>query len=54
MYVYLLYYNLRSLLQNEMGGACSACGGKERRIQGFGGEALGKYTTWENQEYARI
>ena len=25
--------------KNEMGGACSACGGEERRIQGFGGEA---------------
>ena len=23
---------------NEMGGACSAYGGKQRRIQGFGGE----------------
>ena len=23
---------------NEMGGACSAYGGEERRIQGFGGE----------------
>jgi hypothetical protein len=24
--------------KNEMGGACSAYGGKERNIQGFGGE----------------
>ena len=24
--------------KNEMGGACSAYGGEERRIQGFGGE----------------
>jgi len=24
--------------RNEMGGACSAYGGEERRIQGFGGE----------------
>ena len=24
--------------KNEMGGACSAFGGEERRIQGFGGE----------------
>jgi hypothetical protein len=24
--------------KNEMGGACSACGEEERRIQGFGGE----------------
>jgi hypothetical protein len=27
-----------SIEKNEMGGACSAYGGKERRIQGFGGE----------------
>ena len=31
-----------------MGGACSAYGGEERRIQGFGGETLRKETTWEN------
>jgi len=24
--------------KNEMGGACSACGGQQRPIQGFGGE----------------
>jgi len=24
--------------KNEMGGACSAYGGKERHVQGFGGE----------------
>jgi hypothetical protein len=24
--------------KNEVGGACSSYGGKERRIQGFGGE----------------
>jgi hypothetical protein len=24
--------------KNEMGGACSADGGGERRVQGFGGE----------------
>jgi len=24
--------------KNEMGGACSAYGGEERRVQGFGGE----------------
>ena len=30
-----------------MGGACSAYGGGERRLQGFGGETCGKETTWE-------
>jgi len=30
-----------------MGGACSAYGGEESLIQGFGGEIWGKGTTWE-------
>jgi hypothetical protein len=34
---------------SEMGGACSAYGGEERRVQGFGGETWGKQTTWETQ-----
>jgi hypothetical protein len=40
--------------KNEMGGACSAVGGRESRVQGFGGESWGKETTgetgrrWEN------
>ena len=29
-----------------MGGACSAYGGEERRVQGFGGETWGKETHW--------
>jgi hypothetical protein len=32
-----------------MDGACSACGGLEGRIQGFGGETWGKETTWKTQ-----
>jgi len=32
-----------------MGRACSAYGGGERLIQGFGGEKLGKETTGETQ-----
>ena len=28
--------------KHEMGGACSAYGGQERRIQGYGGEAWRK------------
>ena len=35
--------------KNEMGGACSAYGGGERRVQGFGGETGGKETTGETQ-----
>jgi hypothetical protein len=32
-----------------MGGACSAYGGEERCVQGFGGETWGKETTGETQ-----
>jgi hypothetical protein len=35
--------------KNEMGEACNMYGGKERHIQGFGGESSGKKTTWETQ-----
>ena len=31
--------------KNEVGGACSTCGGVGRRVQGFGGETWGKETT---------
>ena len=32
-----------------MGGACSACGGEERCMQGIGVETGGKETTWKTQ-----
>jgi hypothetical protein len=32
-----------------MGGACSTYEGKEKCIQDFGGETLGKQTTWKTQ-----
>jgi hypothetical protein len=32
-----------------MGGACSTYGGKEGCIKDFGGETLGKATTWDTQ-----
>jgi hypothetical protein len=36
--------------KNEMGGACSAYGVEERRIEGYGGGGTGvKETTWETQ-----
>jgi hypothetical protein len=35
--------------KNEMGGACSTYGGRERCVQDFGRETLGKQTTWETQ-----
>jgi hypothetical protein len=34
---------------NEMGGACSAYGGEERRVRGFDGETWEKETTGETQ-----
>jgi hypothetical protein len=33
---------------NEMGGAYGMYGGEERCIQGFGGEAWERKTTWKN------
>jgi hypothetical protein len=32
------YFSGDKIEKNEMGGACSRCGGEERRIQGFGGK----------------
>jgi hypothetical protein len=32
------YAFIKKITKNEMGGACRAYGGQERRIQGFGGE----------------
>jgi hypothetical protein len=35
------------IMYNEMGGSCGTYGGEERCIQAFGGETLGKETTWK-------
>jgi hypothetical protein len=35
--------------KNEIGGASTTYGGKERCLKGFGGEAWGKETTWKTQ-----
>ena len=35
--------------KNEIGGVCNTYGGEEIFIQGFGGETLGKETTWKTQ-----
>jgi len=37
-----------------MGVACSAYGGEERCIQGFGGETSGKEATWRTQDNTKI
>jgi len=34
-----------------MGGACSAYGGQERRIKGFGGETTTRMTQAQMEEY---
>jgi hypothetical protein len=36
--VILCWRSVDKIEKNEIGGACSACGGQERFIQGFGGE----------------
>ena len=47
--VHCLLLLLLLLLFLGMGGAYSAYGGEERRIQGFGGETCGKETIWKTQ-----
>ena len=32
-----------------MGGACSAYGGEEGRVEGFGGETWGRENAWETE-----
>jgi hypothetical protein len=39
----------KKIEKNEMGGAFSTYGGEEMCIQGFGGEACGKETSWKSQ-----
>ena len=47
------YYSSDKIEKNETGLACSAYGGKESRIQGFGGETWGKEATWETMALMR-
>ena len=43
------YCSRDKMEKNEMGGTCSAYGGEERCIQGFGGETGGKEIIGETQ-----
>jgi len=43
------YCSVDEIENNEMGRACSACGGGERGIQDFGGITRGKDAIWETQ-----
>ena len=49
VFVGLNCVKLFKLDKNEMGWACSAYGGGERRVQGFDGEIWGKETTGETE-----
>jgi len=42
-------FSSSQIKKNEMGGACSAYGGKERCLEGFGGEILENELPWETQ-----
>ena len=48
--VFTKYCSADHIAKKELGGACSTYLGEERRIQGFGGEALEKGTTRKIQE----
>ena len=43
------YYLGNQIKKNEIGGACSTCGGDERCLQGFSGETGGKEITGKTQ-----
>ena len=45
----LTQYCASDIIKNEMGGACSAYRGEERRVQGVGGETWRKDTNGEKQ-----
>ena len=42
-----MYCSGDQIEKNDMGEACSAYEGEERRTQSFGGETCGKETTWK-------
>ena len=44
-----MIYHIITTNSNEIGGACSAYGEEERRIERYGGETWGKDITWETQ-----
>jgi hypothetical protein len=40
---------VKKIEENVISAACSAYGGGERCVEGFGGETRGKEATWETQ-----
>jgi hypothetical protein len=49
LHILLTQYCAGDNIENDMGEACSADGGGDRRVQGFGWKTLGKETTVETQ-----
>jgi hypothetical protein len=45
--LYTESFSSDKIKKNELGRACSACCGKERRIQGFGRERCDKENMWK-------
>jgi len=43
------FTNIIKIKKNHMDGACSAYGGEESHVQGFGGKTWGKETTGKTQ-----
>ena len=43
------YNSSDQIEKNEIGGACSTCGGEDRCIQDIFGEIFWKDTTWKTQ-----
>jgi hypothetical protein len=41
--------NLSKVKANEVGGTCGTHGRGEKSVQGFGGKARGKETTWKTK-----
>jgi hypothetical protein len=47
--VFKLYLRSTQVKANEVGGACGTHGRGEKSVQGFGGKARGKETTWKTK-----
>jgi hypothetical protein len=43
------YYYADKIKDNEVGGTCGTHGGGEESVQGFGGKAKRKETTWKTK-----
>jgi hypothetical protein len=48
-FIICTYPQTSEVKANEVGGACGTHGRGERSVQGFGGKARGKETTWKTK-----